>query len=105
MQNTGIDTCKEVAKPLSIFLVLSHTFGHQQQKLLGRLWKSLVFLKSNFYVSKDFKFLCDPFSNKKDVSQMSSCRQWGLSEMAYFILGYFSMKLGKSVDGHEQIII
>jgi hypothetical protein len=25
--------------------------------------------------------------------------------MAYFILGYFSMKLGKSVDGHEQIII
>jgi hypothetical protein len=31
-------------------------------------------------------------------------RQWGLSEMAYFIFGYFSMKLGTSVDGHEKII-
>jgi hypothetical protein len=29
----------------------------------------------------------------------------GLSEMAYFILGYFSMKLGTCVDGHEKIII
>jgi hypothetical protein len=28
----------------------------------------------------------------------------GLSEMAYFIFEYFSMKLGTSVDGHEQII-
>jgi hypothetical protein len=65
----------------------------------------LVFLKSNFYVSESVKFQCDPFSNKKDVSQMSSCRQWGLSEMAYFSFGYFSTKLGKSVDGHEQIII
>jgi hypothetical protein len=36
------------------------------------------------------------FSNKKDVQ---------LSEMAYFIFGYFSSKLGLSVDGHEQIII
>jgi hypothetical protein len=45
--------------------------------------------------------------NKKDVSQMSSCCpcQWGLSEMAYFIFGYFSTKLGKSVDGHEKIIM
>jgi hypothetical protein len=31
--------------------------------------------------------------------------EWGLSEMAYFILGYFSTKLGKSVDGHKKIII
>jgi hypothetical protein len=45
------------------------------------------------------------YLDKKDVSQMSSCRQWGLSEMAYFIFGYFSTKLGKSVDGHEKIII
>jgi hypothetical protein len=29
----------------------------------------------------------------------------GLSEMAYFIFGYFSTKLGKSVDGREKIII
>jgi hypothetical protein len=29
----------------------------------------------------------------------------GLSEMAYFIFGYFSTKLGTSIDGHEQIII
>jgi hypothetical protein len=29
----------------------------------------------------------------------------GLSETAYFIFGYFSTKLGKSVDGHENIII
>jgi hypothetical protein len=28
-----------------------------------------------------------------------------LSEMAYFIFGYFSTKLGTSVDGHEKIII
>jgi hypothetical protein len=42
------------------------------------------------------------FSNKKDVSQRSSCR---LSEMAYFIFGYFSTKLGTSVDGHEKIMI
>jgi hypothetical protein len=27
-----------------------------------------------------------------------------LSEMAYFIFGYFSAKLGTSVDGHEKII-
>jgi hypothetical protein len=47
-----------------IFLVLSHTFGYLEQKLLGRLWKSLDFLKSNFYVSENFKFQCDPFSNK-----------------------------------------
>jgi hypothetical protein len=26
-----------------------------------------------FYVSENFKFQCDPFSNKKDVSQRSSC--------------------------------
>jgi hypothetical protein len=75
-----------------IFLVLSHTFGYLEQKLLGRLWTSLVSLKSNFYVSQNFKFQCDPCSNKKDVSQRSSCRQ------------YFSTKLGTSVDGHEKII-
>jgi hypothetical protein len=28
----------------------------------------------------------------------------GLSEMAYFIFGYFSTNLGTSVDGHEKII-
>jgi hypothetical protein len=61
-----------------------------------------VFLKSNFYVSESFKFQCDPFSNKKDVSQTSSCRQWGLSEIAYFIFGYFSTNLGTSVDGNEK---
>jgi hypothetical protein len=36
---------------MSIFLVLSYTFGYLEQKLLGRLWKSLVFLKSNIYAS------------------------------------------------------
>jgi hypothetical protein len=29
----------------------------------------------------------------------------GPSEMGYFIFGYFSMKLGTSVDGHKKIII
>jgi hypothetical protein len=29
----------------------------------------------------------------------------GLSVMAYFIFGYFSTKLGASVDRHEQILI
>jgi hypothetical protein len=33
---------------------------------------SLVFLKSSFFGSDNFKFQCDPFSNIKDVSQMSS---------------------------------
>jgi hypothetical protein len=42
-------------------------FGYLEQKLLGRLF----FLKSNFYVSENFKFQCDPFSNRKDVSQRS----------------------------------
>jgi hypothetical protein len=72
-------------------------FGGLEQKLLDRLWKGLVFLKSNFYVIENFKFQCDPFSNKKDVSQRSSCRQLGPSEMAYFIFGYFSAKPGTSV--------
>jgi hypothetical protein len=27
-----------------------------------------------------------------------------MSEMAYFICGYFSTKLGTSVDGHEKLI-
>jgi hypothetical protein len=44
------------------------------------------------------------FSNKKDVSQRSSCCQCGLSEMAYFIFGYFSTKLGTSIDGYGNII-
>jgi hypothetical protein len=26
------------------------------------------------------------------------------SEMAYFVFGYFSTKLGTSIDGHEKII-
>jgi hypothetical protein len=43
------------------------------------------------------KFQCDPFSNKKDVSQSPPM---GLSEMAYF-----STKLGTSVDGYGKIII
>jgi hypothetical protein len=47
------------------------------------------FNKSNVYASENFKFQCDAFSNKKDVSQRSSCRQWGLSEMAYFIFLIF----------------
>jgi hypothetical protein len=47
--------------------------------------KVCFFLRSNFYVSDSFKFQCDPFSNKKDVSQM-----------AYFIFGYFSTKLALS---------
>jgi hypothetical protein len=89
----------------SIFLDLSQTFGYLEQKLLGRLWKSLFFLKSNFYVSENFKFQCDPFSNKKYVSQRSSCCQCGLSEMAYFIFRYFSTKFGTYVDGYEKIII
>jgi hypothetical protein len=29
--------------------------------------------------------------------------KWSLSEMAYFILGYFSKKLATSLDGHEKI--
>jgi hypothetical protein len=57
-----------------------------------------VFLKSNFYVSENFKFQCDPFSNKKDVSQRSSCCQ------KWHILFLDIFQLGTSVDGQEQII-
>jgi hypothetical protein len=45
--------------------------------------ESLFFLKSNFYVRGNFKFQCDPFSNKKDVSQSKgpvaangACQKW-----------------------------
>jgi hypothetical protein len=62
------------------------------------------FFLNQIFMSENFMFQCDPFSNKKDVSHRSSRRQWSLSEMAYFIFGYFSMKLGTSVDGHEKII-
>jgi hypothetical protein len=65
-------------------------FGYLEQKLLGgRLWKSLFFLKSNFYVSENFKFHCDPFSNKKDVSQRSSYRQLGPVRNGIFYFGIF----------------
>jgi hypothetical protein len=53
---------------------------------------------------RNFKFKYDPFSNLKDVSQRSISKLWGLSKMAYFIFGYFLMKLGTSVDGHDKII-
>jgi hypothetical protein len=33
-----------------------------------------------------------------------AANEWGMSEMAYFIFGYFSMKLGTSVGGHDKII-
>jgi hypothetical protein len=64
--------------------------------------KVYFFLNHNFYVSENSKFQCDPFSNKKDISKRSSCHQWGLSEMVYFIFGHFSTKLGTSIDGHEN---
>jgi hypothetical protein len=68
-QYSGPKCCKL----LSIFLVLSHTFGYLEQKLLDRLWKSLFFLKSNFYVSEKFwGSICDPFSNKNLLSYILS---------------------------------
>jgi hypothetical protein len=45
------------------------------------------------------------FNAIKDFHKGPVAANGGLSEMAYFILGYFSTKLGTSVDGHEQIII
>jgi hypothetical protein len=46
----------------SFLLVLSHTFVWVPgAKSTG----PKIFLKSNFYVGKNFKFQCDPFSNKK----------------------------------------
>jgi hypothetical protein len=38
-----------------ILLVLLHMFGYLEQKLLGRLQKCLVFLKSNFFSSEKFQ--------------------------------------------------
>jgi hypothetical protein len=90
------------------FISVAHVWvpgAKTTRPIVEKFGNQTVFLNSNFYVSENFKFQCDPFSNKKDVTQMSSCRQWGLSEMAYFIFGYFSTNLGKSADGHEHIII
>jgi hypothetical protein len=51
-------------------------------KTTGLIVKKFVF---SSIVSENFKFQCDPFSNKKDISQKSITNLWGLSEMAYFI--------------------
>jgi hypothetical protein len=81
------------------FFLFCHTCLGTWSKNYWAACESLGFLKPNVYVGENFKFQCDPFSNKKDVSQRSSCRQL-LSEMAYIIFGYFLTKLGTSVDGH-----
>jgi hypothetical protein len=44
-------------------LVLLHMFGYLEQKLLDQSQKCLVFLKSNFFVRRNFKFQYDPFNN------------------------------------------
>jgi hypothetical protein len=68
---------------------------------------SIVFFFLNliFMSVRNLRFNAIHSVIKTYVSQRSSCRQWGLPEMAYFILGYFLTKLGSSVDGHEKIII
>jgi hypothetical protein len=60
------------------------------------------------YVSENFKFQCDPFSavikkmfHKGPVAANGACQKW---HTKYFIFGYFSTKLGTSVDGHKKII-
>jgi hypothetical protein len=47
------------------------------------------------YVSENFKFQCDPFSNQKDVSQRSIYQLWCLPEILF--LDYFSTKFGTFV--------
>jgi hypothetical protein len=53
---------------------------------------------------KRCKFQCDSFSNLKGVSQRSISKLEGPVKNCLFYFGYFSMKLGTSIDGHEQII-
>jgi hypothetical protein len=90
----------ELIRIVHFFSSVVYTFGYLEQKLLGRLWKCLFFLKSNFYVSENFKFQCDPFSNKKRFfTKVQLPPMSEMLEMAYFMLGYFSTKLGTSVDG------
>jgi hypothetical protein len=53
-------------------------FGHNACSVRSRfsLEGSSFFLNQIFiYIHENFKFQCNPFSNKKDVSQGSSCRQ------------------------------
>jgi hypothetical protein len=60
---------------LSIFLVLLSTFEYLEQKLLGRLWKSLVFLKSNIYVSENHSVIKKMF-HKGPVAANRACQKW-----------------------------
>jgi hypothetical protein len=41
-------------------------------KTTGPIAKKFGFLKSNFYVGKNFKFQCDPFSNSSSSSLRST---------------------------------
>jgi hypothetical protein len=43
-------------------------------------------VKANFYVSENFKFQCDPFSNKKDVSVAANgaCQKWHILSLDIF---------------------
>jgi hypothetical protein len=66
----------------------------------------LFFLKSNFDVSENSKFQCDPFSNKNDVSQIKgpvaangACQKYHILFVDIFQRNF------ASVDEHEKIII
>jgi hypothetical protein len=61
--------------------------------------KGSFFLNLTVYVGENFKFQYDPFSNKKmfhkgPVAANGACQKWHRC----FIFGYFSTKLGTSVD-------
>jgi hypothetical protein len=54
-----------------------------------------MFIVHFFYCS--VAHVCVPGAEKLPLA---ACQKW-----QDFIFGYFSMKLGRSVDGHEKIII
>jgi hypothetical protein len=73
-------------------------FEYLEQKLLGRLQKS-------FLAVRNFKLQYDPFSNLKEVSQRSISKLVGHAKNGLFHFWIFSMTLGTSVDGQENVIL
>jgi hypothetical protein len=87
---------------VSYFVSYRIYFGTWRKNYWTDHKKVWFFLSQIFSAVRNFKFQYDPFSNLKDVSQKSIPKLWSLTKMVYFIFRYLSMKLGTSVDGHEQ---
>jgi hypothetical protein len=83
----------------TLFLVLSHMFGYTWNKNYWADCEKVRFFFNLIFMSVRILSFNAIHSVIKKITNV-----WGLSEMAYFIFGYLSTKLGTSVDGHEKII-